>query len=197
MEIRACGVFLSCGCLHELKMFHWLADGDGIMRRRNDPNAVSRAQPIAALLLLLFLSPQAAAQSDGDSHFSMPVPEIRVLELDTELTFIAPGVAEVLAGRTTEQTWNTVVSSNTDWVLTIRGTEEYWDGPWQKPVSDILCRFDDSEFITLDTEPVEICSGGRVDHAEYPVEFSISLNLLNDIPGEYFYGYVVFELASP
>ena len=167
------------------------------MRRRIHGNALLLTQSLIALLLILLVCPEAAAQSDDQSRFAIPVGEVRVLELDTEITFFAPGVAEVLAGRTTEQTWNMVVSSNTDWVLTIRGTDEYWDGPWQKPVSDIMYRYGTSDFIPLSTEPTVVSSGDRADHVTYPVDFSISLNMLKDIPGDYFYGYVVFELASP
>jgi hypothetical protein len=167
------------------------------MRRRIDVNPILIAHLLIALLLSLLFSPAAAAQSDNESRFAIPIGEVRVLELDTEITYFTPGVAEVLAGRTGEQMWNMVVSANTEWLLTIRGTDEYWDGPWEKPVGDILWRYDMPEFVPLTTEPVVVSSGGPADHVVYPIEFSISLNMLNDIPGEYFYGYVVFELASP
>lgn len=174
-----------------------LCGGGSRMRRRIYGNVILLTQLLIALLIVLLLCPKSIAQSDDQSRFVIPVGEVRVLELDTEITFFAPGVAEVLAGRTAEQTWNMVVSSNTDWILTIRGSDEYWDGPWQKPVSDILWRHEMADFIPLSTEPAVVSSGGMADHVAYPIEFSISLNMLNDIPGDYFYGYVVFEFASP
>jgi hypothetical protein len=151
---------------------------------------------IPAALMLAFPC-AAVAQRDYESGFSIVISEVRLLTVETESAFIAPDAGEVLSGWTGEQTLGVTVSANTEWVLWIRGTEPAWDGPWSKPIGDIHWSCGESEYVPLDTMPAEVCAGGMSDHEPYQINFKIALDPLKDVPGDYYYTYIVIELTSP
>ncbi len=159
----------------------------------------SLALKITLLMALLLCQPVTILRADTEesSSFSFIIPEIRMLSLETGTSVCLADTNALLTGWTEVQTWDIVVSSNVDWVLTVRGTQSAWEGPWPKPVSDIWWACDSGDFVPLDTAPLEGCSGGPSDHESHPVHFRIAMDMLQDIPGDYFYGYIVFELAAP
>lgn len=159
-----------------------------------------RGAGLAQLILgatFLLLAAVAHADTVDESGVSIIISEVRSLVLDSESVSLAPGVTELLAGWTEERYWNATVSSNADWVLTIRGTEATWEGPWPKPVGDIWWENGGGEYVPLDTEPVEVCRGGPADHEAYSIHCRIALDPERDIPGDYFYANIVFELTTP
>jgi len=167
------------------------------MRRKIDATARFMARLIVATIFLLLLTRSAFAVPDDQSGFSIIIEDVRTLSLDSEITYFAPDVMQILSGWTGEQVWTTTINANVDWVLTIRGTEAFWDGPWQKPVGDIWWEYNGGGFVPLDTEPAEVCSAGPSDHQVHQIRFRLAVDLLKDIPGDYYYGYLVLELAAP
>ncbi len=152
---------------------------------------------ITVFLSTLVITSPVSADSEDITGFTMTVTEVRSLEISASSAFFVPGVRELLDGESSPQTWVASVSANVDWVLTIRGAESFWEGPWDKPVSDILWEYDGSGWLALSTEPVEIRSGGPSNQEAYPISVKVNLDIEQDIPGEYYYGYVVLELSSP
>jgi hypothetical protein len=152
---------------------------------------------ILAGALLTVLAEPARAARDTESGFSIVVSEVRSITFNAESTFLTPTATELIRGWTQERMWDIEVSANAEWVLQVRGTESAWDGPWLKPVGDIYWSYEGSEYLPLDTTPVEVCMGGPADHKPCPVTFKVALDPLEDIPGEYRYRTIVFELSEP
>jgi hypothetical protein len=150
---------------------------------------------IAAYLLIPI--PAVLAASQDDSAFSMTVPGVRSLSVDTNTIYFTPDVTQLLAGWTTEETLITTVNANVDWVLTITGSQSNWTGPWSKPVGDIYWKYGAGDYAALTTLAANVATDGPVDGGSYPISFKIALNLAIDVPGEYSYQYVVLELAAP
>ena len=150
----------------------------------------------AAVVVLLLLAPVAYADSESNSGISIVISEVKVLSVDADNLTLSPAAPEVLSGWTEQQTWNVTISANVEWALTIRGTAPTWDGPWLKPVGDIFFSSDGSDFAPVGTEPVRVCTGGPSDNEVRPINFKIALDPLKDIPGEYFYGYIVLEFET-
>lgn len=151
---------------------------------------------IASAVFLLLASAVPAASEDN-SGFTISIPAVRYLDLENQSINFVPEPQMFLTGWSEELQAMAKVSSNVDWVLTIKGTEGFWEGPWSKPVSDIVWKYGAGEFNSLSMEPVEISSGGPASGQEYPVDFKIKLDLANDLPGDYVYTYVIFELSAP
>lgn len=152
---------------------------------------------ILTTAFLLVFTEAAHADIVYESGFSITITEVRSLTLDSDNALLNPGATAVLSGWMTEKTWDVNICANVDWVLKIRGTSSTWEGPWPKPVGDIYCAYAGSEYMPLDTAPIEIYRGGPADHESYPINFRIALDPLLDIPGDYYYSYIVFELESP
>lgn len=147
--------------------------------------------------ILLFFLPAAHADPTEGSSLTISIGEVRTISLESGSIYLSPNINELLEGRIEPQTWDAIVSSNVDWVLTIRGTEDTWDGPWQKPVGDILWSYEGGDFTPLDMEPQVVWSGGPSNREHYPINFTVELDFINDVPGEYHYGYIVLELSAP
>lgn len=167
------------------------------MRHLSSRHTAAFAQLVLAGFFLLAVPLPSLAVRESESDFSIVISEVRSLTLDAESIYLDPAASELIAGWTEERSWNATVCANVDWVLSIRGTDPTWEGPWPKPVGDIYWSYDGSEFVPLDTLPVEVCVDGPVDHKSYPITFRIALDPLEDVPGEYRYGYIVLELTAP
>jgi hypothetical protein len=137
------------------------------------------------------------ANQENDANLSAIIPELQSLSINSNLEFFTPGSAELITGVSRVNLIEVTVSSNTDWVLCIRGSDETWEGPWAKPLSDISWSFDGGEFIPLKTTLADVCMGGSADHQLCPISFKIILDPLKDIPGEYRYPSIIFELSAP
>jgi hypothetical protein len=147
--------------------------------------------------IFLFLTPAIQADSDSDSGFTMTVDEVRLLSLDQDSVYLTPDVKALMDGKTESVDLTANVWSNAYWALTIRGSESEWEGPWPKPVGDILWRNGpNGEFTPLDTEPVTIAEGGPVNNEAFDLTFSVKLDMAKDVPGEYSYSSVILELTA-
>ncbi len=151
----------------------------------------------AACLFFIFAVPAVHADSEDVSGLTVSIGEVRTITLESGSFNFSPDINELLDGRTEHQSWDAIVSANVGWVLTIRGAEDTWDGPWDKPVSDILWEYDGGGYMPLDTEPQIVCSGGPSNREPYPIGITVQLDFEKDIPGDYHYGYIVLELSAP
>lgn len=150
---------------------------------------------IMAVFLMLVLP--AYGGTDDGSGFTMSVTGIRYLTLENGSVAFTPEPEQMINGWTTEEQSVVWVSANVPWVLTIRGSEDYWEGPWAKPVSDIYWRYGTSEFIPLGTTSETIAIDGPVSSEQFLIDLKIKLDMENDLPGDYTYSYVVFEISAP
>jgi hypothetical protein len=149
-----------------------------------------------ALLLLLFAS-AALAEPEQDSGFTMSVQEVRMLTIDRQSILLNPDIHEIINGMAEPEKLSMAVSANVAWVLTVRGTDPYWNGPWEKPVTDILWRVGQDEFKPLTTDPVEVMSGNPTTQKIFDIDLTSMLSMEKDVPGDYSYAYIVFELTPP
>ncbi len=152
---------------------------------------------LTGYVILMFFLPAAHADPTDVGGLTISIGEVRAISLNSTSILLSPNMNELLDGRIEQQSWDALVSSNVDWVLTIRGSEEIWDGPWQKPISDILWNYEGSEFTPLDIEPQVVCAGGPSNREHYEINFTVELDFVTDIPGEYHYGYIILELSAP
>jgi len=152
---------------------------------------------LLALFILLVFSPAAYATADDDSDMSMRVPDVRLVNVDVGTISFEPDINDFIDGWTQKKTITAVVSANTNWVLTIRGSEEYWEGPWEKPVTDIYWALAGGEYQPLTTTATPVAAGGLSNRSGYPVHIKVKLDTSMDAPGEYYYYVIMFELASP
>ena len=126
----------------------------------------------------------------------LTIGQVQRLSLDRdELTF-NPTDAELLGGRTGEEEQTATLSSNTPWVLTIRGSTAVWDGPWAKPVEDILVGTQSRDAFSVTTSPQELASGDPGVDVAVRMLVSVKVSLEKDRPGTYMYRSLVFQLAS-
>jgi hypothetical protein len=167
------------------------------LRRARKSHAIVLAQLILAGIILPALATPSHAARDTQSGFSLVVSEVRSLSIDSGSSYLSPGAAEILAGWTQEHSTDITISSNTEWVLSIRGASPTWDGPWAKPVGDVYWSCNGSDYMPLSTDPAQVCLGGPSDHRPYPINFKVHLDPLKDIPGDYRYTSIVLELTAP
>jgi hypothetical protein len=146
------------------------------------------------VLILAFASATLAKNAD-DSGYTIIVTDISMVSIDSTQVTLSPDTYEWLNGWTSEQTWRVVCSSNANCVLTVRGLDETWDAPWSKPVSEIFWSYGGSEFQPLSTQPTEVCAVGPSDHVVFPIQYKVALDILKDIPGDYFYKGIIFEIS--
>ena len=151
---------------------------------------------LACVVLLALATPIYAAE-DSQSGFTIIVSEVRSITIDSSSADFSPGAMELISGWTRESSSNLIISSNTEWVLSIRGTSPTWDGPWLKPVGDIFWSYNGGKYVPLSVDSTEILHGGAADHRPYALNFKVHLDPLKDIPGEYRYQSIVLELTSP
>jgi hypothetical protein len=155
-------------------------------------------QSIIAVAIVLLWSPAARSGPEDDSDFSVSVPGVRLLTLERDSIRFEADILQIVDGWTNEEMLVARVSANVDWVLTVRGSEELWEGPWQKPVSDIYWSYGGGEYRPLSsTESAQVVAGGLSKEAGYPIELKVKLDLEKDVPGEYYYSYLVVELTAP
>ena len=152
---------------------------------------------IAATAILIFFAMPSSAEPEDDSDFSMRITDVRMLTLDRNTVSFEPGITEILEGWSKHELVNTHVSANVPWVYTINGTKETWEGPWEKPVTDIYWKYGGMEYASLTISPAIVATGGPCNNQAYPIHFKIKLDIGQDIPGEYFYSYILFELTAP
>lgn len=152
---------------------------------------------IIAVVILLVLCPAAYAEPEDDSAFSMGVPGVRSLTLEQSNIQFGPDALQMLDGWTHQGVLIAWVNANVDWVLTIRGSKELWEGPWQKPVSDIYWKYGGADYESLGMLSAYVASGGPCIKYTCPIYFNVMLDLERDVPGEYYYAYILFELSAP
>ena len=168
-----------------------------LMTQSNNRRVAILKNLIIAVVILLVFCPAAHAEPEDDSVFSMGVPGVRSLTLEQDNIQFAPDTLQMLDGWTHHEVLIARVNANVGWVLTVRGSEELWDGPWQKPVSDICWSYGGADYESLRMQSAYVASGGPCNQQTYPIYFKIMLDLVSDIPGEYYYAYIVFELSAP
>jgi hypothetical protein len=173
--------------------------------RKNGPIAMI----IIAIAVMLLCIPAAYADREDDSDFTMSVPGIRSLTIEPDSLRFEPDLNQMERGYTNQELVTARVSSNVSWVLTIRGSVEVWEGPWQKPVGDICWKYGaegavsvateagGAGYRSLTTQQAVVVSGGPCNQRTYPIHIRINLDMEKDKPGEYYYAYVVFELTTP
>lgn len=168
------------------------------------PSHISNKRRVAILKQLFFsvvilfaFCPAVLADPVDDSGFSMGVPGIRSLTLDQNNIHFEPDIRQMVDGWTHQEVLIARVNANVDWVLTVRGSDDLWDGPWEKPVTDIYWKYGGGEYASLDMQSMYVASGGPTNHQAYPIHFKVKLDLALDVPGDYYYEYVIFELSSP
>ena len=167
------------------------------MTQSNNRRVAKLKQLIIAIVILLVFCPSAYADPVDDSGFGMSVPGVRSLTLEQDNLQFEPDILQFLDGWTHQEVLIARVNANVDWVLTIRGSDELWEGPWEKPVTDIYWKYGGGEYASLDTQSAYVASGGPTNQQAYPIHFKIKLDLEWDVPGEYYYEYVIFELSAP
>jgi hypothetical protein len=177
------------------------------MRHKNNIRTTILTRLILAAAVLIICSPAAYADPEDESDASISVPGIRSLTLEQNSLHYEPNINQMLEGWTEQQVLITRVSANVNWVLNIRGSDEFWEGPWDKPVGDLYWKYgggsgssvsrSDAGYQPLGTQPTEVASGGPCNQRTFPIHFRVKLDLETDVPGEYYYTYVVIELTMP
>jgi len=164
---------------------------------------------ILAIAIMLFCIPAAYAEPEDESDFTMSVPGVRSLTIDPDSLRFDPDLDQITRGYTDEEVVIATVSANVGWVLTITGSAQVWEGPWQKPVGDIYWKYGGGEagsigtdsgvagYQSLTTLSAVVVSGGPCNQHTYPISFGVKLDIEKDVPGEYYYAYIVFELTTP
>jgi len=152
---------------------------------------------LTPILIFLLSVSIAWADSEDDSDASMTVPGVRSLTLEQQSLHFEPTLTQMIDGWTQQKPIIARVSANVGWVLTVHGSSDLWDAPWDKPVTDLYWRYASGEYAPLTTDMVEVVSGGPCNQLTYPIHFMVKLDLADDVPGDYYYEYIVFELAAP
>jgi hypothetical protein len=162
---------------------------------RNRALIVRAGLAVAAALLLIL--PSSVRAEDDQSDFSMTVPGVKAITIESGTLIFAPDLTQLLDGWTTVEILDATVSANEDWLLTIRGSLDNWTGPWLKPVGDIYWKYGAGDYAPLTTSSVDVTTGGPVNSGSYSLDFKIALDLETDTPGNYSYTYVTIELTAP
>lgn len=152
---------------------------------------------LAAFMLVSVSGFIAYAAPEDEGDFSMSVPGVRMLTLDRRSLEFSPGGPEFEAGFSEHKVVVASVSANAEWLLVISGTSETWQGPWAKPVGDIQWRYGGGQYAALSRNEASVVSGGAQNQRSYPVHFRIKLGWENDVPGDYRYEFVLFQLTTP
>jgi hypothetical protein len=138
----------------------------------------------------------ANAEDTYQAGISIVIGQVRTVTVDTQYADFQPTAPELIEGWTQVQTINAMVSANTHWEMTIRGSDEYWNAPWEKPVGDIFWSYDGSEYVPLTVDPAFVVNGSAVVDENYSIEFIVALDPLKDIPGDYSYPQIIVELSD-
>lgn len=149
------------------------------------------------VFILLVCCPAVYAAEDDDSDMSMRVPDVRLLDVEPNSINFEPDLNNMVNGWTEAKLITAVVSANAGWLLTIKGSSDYWEGPYQKPISDIYWNLADGEFLPLSTQSTEVVSGGLSNQSGYPINIKVKLDISRDLPGDYYYYSVIIELIAP
>lgn len=152
---------------------------------------------LAAAFILLACCPAVNAQENDGSDMSMRIPDVRLIEVDPDYIEFDPSLNDMVNGWTETKTITATVSANADWVLTIKGGSETWEGPYMKPVSDIFWNLAGGDYMALATQASLITAGGLSNGTGFDISFRIQLDLSRDLPGDYHYYDVIFELQEP
>jgi hypothetical protein len=152
---------------------------------------------LATLIIMLFCCPISFAAQDDDSDMHMRIPEVRLVNVDPNSIDFEPDLTDMVDGWTKIQEVTATVSANTNWVLMVQGSSDFWEGPYQKPISDIWWNLAGGEYSSLTTSSVPVVSSGKCNRSGYPIHIKIALDLAKDEPGEYHYYNIVFTLTAP
>ncbi len=151
--------------------------------------------------LVLWLAASAPVWADdderGEPQFQMDIDSVMFVHLDRDELEFTPDANDLLSGRTPPEQLTAQVSSNTDWVLSIAGSMAAWDGPWAKPVGDILWRrAGEGSYTPLATAAAEVQRGAPVKEFDVCLDFAIALDMAHDLAGTYRYESVVFQVSA-
>ena len=152
---------------------------------------------LALIAALLLIFPAGVGAEEDQSGFSMSIPGVKSITIESGTLIFAPDLPQLLAGWTTVETLDATVSGNEDWFLAIRGSQAGWTGPWLKPVGDIYWSYGAGDYTALTTSSEDVTSGAPVADGSVQIDFKIALDLGDDKPGNYSYTYVVLELTTP
>lgn len=130
------------------------------MRHKNNIHNTILVHLIIAVAVLIICSPAAYADPEDESNTSITITGVRSLTLEQDSLHYEPNISQMLNGWTQQQVLIARVSANVNWALNIRGSDEYWEGPWDKPVSDIYWKYGGGGYEPLWTQPAEVASGG-------------------------------------
>lgn len=160
--------------------------------------ALGLAAALGGCLALLLPAPALADDDErSEPEFSMDIDSIMFVHLDRHELAFNPSANDVLSGRTPPQQLKATVSSNTDWVLSIAGSSPKWDGPWDKPVGDILWRIaGEGSYAQLASTAAEVQRGSPAKDLDISLDFAIALDMAHDLAGTYRYESVVFQVSA-
>lgn len=146
----------------------------------------------------LCLAPTSGRASEADEpELEMSVPEVFVISVDQGHLEFDATPQELIDQETAPQTLVATVQSNTDWVVNIYGDSAIWTGPWDKPVGDILWRISGGTYAPLETSNANVSSGGPTAGSNLEIEIKISLDITEDLPGNYEYESIILEISAP
>ena len=152
---------------------------------------------LASIVALLLIFPAGVRAEEDQSGFSMSIEGVRAITIDSGTLVFTPDLAQLVAGWTTVETLDSTLSSNEDWLLTIRGSSATWTGPWLKPVGDIYWSYGAGGYTALTTSSADVTSGVPVANGAVQINIKIALDLGDDTPGNYSYTNIVLELTTP
>jgi hypothetical protein len=151
---------------------------------------------IPALVILVLCGP-AYAGSDDNSDFSLRCPAMRMVTVEPDSLSFESDMGQFVAGWTEPKEITAWVSANVPWVLSIKGSQESWEGPYPKPVSDISWSYGPGAYVPLSTSSATVVAGELTNRQPYPINIKVKLDLSKDFPGDYHYYNIVVELSEP
>jgi len=153
---------------------------------------------LSTVILLAGLGPVVVWATDSNEpELAMDVPAVFVVSLDVNQLEYNATEQNLVDGETEAQTIIATVQANSNWVMNIYGDSAIWTGPWNKPVGDILWSVDGSAFTPLETGTMQITSGGPTAGNNKNIDIKISLDITEDLPGDYEYENIVVEVSAP
>lgn len=150
----------------------------------------------------------AASVSQGSTAV-FTVPTLIRLSLDTSMIDFGAltmddydlGYKEALAAQIV------TVWSNRDWTLTVAADSDTWEGPWDKPASDLELkvasvskpgRVDEyaSDYFGLSTSAQDVATGFPGGNIAFTMDFKVLVSWDNDVAGNYSLGFT-YTLTAP
>jgi hypothetical protein len=152
---------------------------------------------LPVIIILLLLCPASYADREDESDFSMRCPEVRYLTLEPDSLDFESSMANMVEGWTSTKVLTARVFANVQWVMKIKGTSGTWEGPYAKPISDIYWSYGTGTPVPLTTDSATVVSGGCCFNEPFPIDIKVKLDMTRDVPGDYYYTYILVELSAP